>query len=171
MIRTTLVAAALALSLGAGTALCARTDLGNNAALTYWRAFAIIPETAEEEAAIMRPDSEAAAKATPEQKQELAGRWAAAVGLMREAAAIPQCDWGIDYEKDGPITLMPHISKERATAFGALFRARYLWGQGQRKEAADDLRALVIMARHVGNEGARFGNCCAGATWHGNLRM
>ena len=72
---------------------------------------------------------------------------------MREASQIPQCNWGIDYEKEGPNADLTYLAKTRKLAWAAAFRARYFWQEGKRKEAAEDLRAAVIMARQVGNDG------------------
>jgi hypothetical protein len=148
----------LALWCSAGLALAqeskpAPCDLGRNAALTYWRAFALFPEMTNEEDQIVsnRPGTEP--KSTLEQRADLSKRWGSALDLMHEAAAIQQCDWGIDYAKEGFGARLPQLSKARALARAAAFRARYYWETGKRKEAADDLRAAIIMARQCGNDG------------------
>jgi hypothetical protein len=148
----------LALLCSAGPALAqeskpAPCDLGRNAALTYWRAFAMFPEMTKEEDEIVsrRPGTEP--KSTPEQRADLVKRWGTALQLMHEAADIPQCDWGIDYEKEGLGALLPQFAKARALARAGAFRARYYWETGKRKEAADDLRAAITMARQCGNDG------------------
>ena len=128
-------------------------DLGRNAALTYWRAFAMFPEMTKDEENIVSRVPELAPMSTPEQRADLAKRWGASLQLMREAADIPQCDWGVNYEKEGPGEMLPQLAKARALARAAAFRARYFWEIGQRKEAAEDLRSAVILARQVGNEG------------------
>jgi hypothetical protein len=131
----------------------ATSDLGRNAALTYWRAFADSPEMTKDEQNIISPRPGAEPKATWEQKAELARRWDQALQLMHQAAAIPQCNWGIDYEKEGPGARLGHLSKARALTRAAAFRARYYWEVGRRKDAVEDLRATVIMARQAGNDG------------------
>lgn len=126
-------------------------DLGRNAALTYWRAFAFSPEMTKEDGNIIR--LRPGPKVSPEKRAELVKEWETALRLMHEAVAIPQCDWGIDYEKNGPEAQLPHLSKARELAMAAAFRATCFWEKGQRKEAADDLRATMIMSRQVGNDG------------------
>jgi hypothetical protein len=152
------VAAALALLCSAGAVSAQESkgptsDLGRNAALTYWRAFAVFPELTEKESSIVasRPGSEP--KSTPEQRADLAKRLSRAMELMHEASQIPQCDWGIDYTKEGPNADLSYLAKTRNLTRGAAFHARVLWAEGKRKEAAEDLRAAVIMARQVGNDG------------------
>jgi hypothetical protein len=159
MRNTACAALFLALLCNAGLALAGESetvtpDLGRNAALTYWRAFAVSPEMTKDELNIIspRPGTEPP-KVPPEKKAQLVEQWRVALELMREVAAVPQCDWGIDYEKDGPGVQLPQLAKARALARAAAFRARYFWEKGQRKDAVDDLRAAVIMARHVGNDG------------------
>jgi len=129
-------------------------DLGRNAALTYWRAFAVFPEMTKEEDNIVasRPGNEP--KSTLEQRADLVKRWSSSLQLMHEAATISECDWGVNYEKEGPDALLPHLGKARSLARAATFRARYFWEIGRRKDAAEDIRAAVIMARQVGKDGS-----------------
>jgi len=158
--RTTVcVAAALALLCSAGAVSAQESkappsDLGRNAALTYWRAFAAFPELTKEESSIVAaypPGFEP--KSTPEQRADLAKRLTRALELMHEASQIPQCNWGIDYEKEEPNADLTYLAKSRDLGRAAAFRARYFWQEGKRKEAAEDLRAAVILARQVGNDG------------------
>jgi hypothetical protein len=128
-------------------------DLGRNAALTYWRAFALSPDITNEELNIISPRPGTEPKSTPEQRADLVKRWGRALELMYEAAAIPQCDWGVDYEKEGWGAALPQLAKARALARAAAFRARYFWEEGKRKDAVEDLRATVILARQTGNDG------------------
>ncbi|MGO8705245.1 MAG: hypothetical protein ACLQVA_15655 [Candidatus Brocadiia bacterium] len=159
MRTTACMAVALALLCSAGAVSAQESkappsDLGRNAALTYWRAFAAFPELTKEESSIVdvyRPGFEP--KSTPEQRADLAKRWGRALELMHEASQIPQCNWGIDYEKEGPNADLTYLAKSRDLGKAAAFRARYFWQEGKRKEAAEDLRAAVIMARQVGNDG------------------
>jgi hypothetical protein len=148
----------LALLYSAGAAAqenkAAPCDLGRNAALSYWRAFAAFPEmTKEEELVVAYSGRSNEPKSTPEQRADLVKRWDRALAFMHEATDIPQCNWGIDYEKEGPNVDLTYLGKARQLARAAAFRARWLWGEGKRKEAAEDLRATVIMARQIGNDG------------------
>ena len=140
----------------AGESETAAPGLARNAALTYWRAFALSPEMTKEDYNIISPrPGTAPPKVSPEKKAELVKEWETALRLMHEAVAIPQCDWGIDYDmKNEPWSVqVPYLSKGRELARAAAFRAKCFWEKGQRKEAADDLRATLIMARQVGNDG------------------
>ena len=86
----TAVALALLCSAGAVSAQESKaptSDLGRNAALTYWRAFAAFPEMTKEEDLVVssRPGSEP--KSTPEQRADLAKRWGRAPGA--DARSVP----------------------------------------------------------------------------------
>jgi len=162
MRNTACAALLLALLFNTGLALAGESEtaapgLGRNAALTYWRAFALSPEMTDDEWNIVISPSRGTEppKASAEKKAELVRDWELALGLMHEAVAIPQCDWGIDYDKkNDPWHLqVPYLSKGRQLARAAAFRAKCFWEKGQRKEAADDLRATLIMARRLGNDG------------------
>ena len=133
------VAAFLALLCSAGLTFAeeskpAPCDLGRNAALTYWRAFAMFPEmTKDEREIVMYPNPKTAPKSSMEQRADLVKRWRRALELMYEAVAIPQCDWGIDYEQEGYGAALPQLAKARDLAKAAAFRARYLSEIGKQK--------------------------------------
>jgi hypothetical protein len=149
----------LALVCSVGSALAqeskpAPCDLGQNAALVYWRAFALFPEMTKDEEQFVSPDPHLPrVDMTPAQQEGLAQRWEPVFDLLRQAEKIPACDWGVNYQREGPLAWVPHLAKARAVARAAAFYANYLWGIGQRKEAAKALRTTVILARRIGNGG------------------
>jgi hypothetical protein len=163
MKSTACAAALLALWCSAGPCLAEEQkappcDLGRNAALTYWRAFAHLPVLTKEESPIVEyppylplyPDQP---KSTPEQRADLAMRLDDAMYLLHEAVQIPDCNWGVDYEKEGERADLTHLAKARNLTKYVGFRARVLWEQGKRKEAAECLRDAIIMSRQIGNDG------------------
>lgn len=123
----------------------------DNAALTYWRAFAMIPEATDEKDAILVAPTIASPVA--EQVEEYAAEWAPALKLLHEAASMEHCDWGIDYSRDGFETVLPHLANARKLARGGCFRARYYFAKGEPQKAAEDLAAVVRLARHAGFNG------------------
>jgi hypothetical protein len=158
--RSTVCAAIiLALACSAGPALAqeskpAPCDLGQNAALVYWRAFALFPEMTKDEEQFVSPDPHLPkVELTPEQQAGLAQRWEPVFDLLRQAEKIPACDWGVNYQREGPLAWVPQLAKPRAVARAAAFYANYLWGIGQRKEAVEALRTTVLLARRIGNGG------------------
>ena len=158
MRRKAAVALLLALVCGAPFVLAEGPEpehnaLAENAALAYWRAFAMIPNmTAEEEEMVL---AAMASLTVPlgQQTDKLVADWGPALKLLHEGAATSACEWGVDLSKEGPATLLPHLSKARQLARGAWFRSCYFWERGQKQAAVEDLKAAVILARHTGARG------------------
>lgn len=117
--------------------LTAREIPSDNAAPTYWQAFAVLPDApdAKDDAAMARwvTDAEPALK------------------LLRTAAAKRDCDWELDYGK-GPELVLPHLGKARALANAALARAKRALATKTNEsadEAAADLAAVLHLSRHL----------------------
>jgi len=124
-----------------------RTGL-ENAALSYWQAFAVLPELDEKQDKIVsRWDS----VELDETAIELIDKADGALSLLHRGASIERCDWGSALEQ-GPATLLPHLSKVRMLARFACLRARYRFQQGQSAEACQDVKDSLILARHIGAE-------------------
>jgi len=118
--------------------------------LTYWRGFALIPQmTREEDKLLVGGPSGASGPAA----DRLVGKWRPALQLLHEGAAVADCAWGINYAKEGPNVMLPHLGKARQLARGAWLRARWLWRRGQREAALADVTAAVRLARHAGVQG------------------
>ena len=133
MRNTACAALLLALLFNTGLALAGESEtaapgLGRNAALTYWCAFALSPEMTKEDGNIIR--LRPGPKVPPEQKAEVVKEWDLALRQMHEAVAIPQCDWGIDYEKNGLEAQLPVFKQGQGTGIcGGLSRDVFL-GKG-----------------------------------------
>ena len=68
--------------------------------------------------------------------------------LVRRAAhATVPCDWGIDWSA-GPYTLLPHLSRVKATVQMAQMRAMWELQNGRQDDARDDLLAAYALARN-----------------------
>ena len=68
--------------------------------------------------------------------------------LVRRAAhATVPCDWGIDWSA-GPDTLLPHLSRVKATVQMAQLRAMWDLQIGWQTDARDDLLAAYALARN-----------------------
>lgn len=151
----------IVLLFSAGRAYCAepeqRSDLGHNAALIYWQAFNEMKDMSQEQDHVFDQWIIADRKGvesglTKDQLDNLFSRLERAVSLMRKAAAIVPCDWGVDYN-EGPSVQLPHLALARQLGRAAAFCAQRSWQKGDPKAAAEDLRACVILARHAGNDG------------------
>jgi hypothetical protein len=119
-----------------------------NAALSYWQAFALMPEANEENDKIIRDwDTVELDKET----LEVIKNGAPSMELLHRGASIQRCYWGSALEK-GPAAMLPHLSKTRHLARLACLRARHRFEQGRPVQAWADLRDTLVLARHTGSE-------------------
>ncbi|MGD2174621.1 MAG: hypothetical protein PVJ27_04390, partial [Candidatus Brocadiaceae bacterium] len=144
------MAVALA-ALPAGAQAAQGGGAAENAALDYWRAFALMPSLSQQQEEIML--DRGPLEEEPEGTDKLLREFAPALHLMHRASRAPRCDWGVDYVEEGTGALLPHLGKARKLARGAVFRARARWARGEPEEAVEDLVAAVRTARHVGANG------------------
>jgi hypothetical protein len=128
----------------------AQTDAAEgNAALSYWQAFAVMPELTDEQEKILVKWNEVPLN---EASTKLIESTANALGLLHRGARMPACTWGTDLE-EGPAALLPHLSKTRQLGRAACLRARYRFEQGDQEGAIDDVIATLVLARYTGSEG------------------
>jgi hypothetical protein len=121
-------------------------DLGANAALKYWQAFAALPKLTDAEerelfAQWRTMPLDAHAKETLAQA-------AYSLQLMHRGAALAQCNWGIGFE-DGVYTRIAQTPAARVLCSLACLRARQRCEEGRPAEAVDDLVAALALARHT----------------------
>lgn len=121
-------------------------DLGANAALKYWQAFARLPRMEHEEQKEFTARSQN--MALDERARGLLKDSAYSLRLLRRAAALPQCDWGIGLE-EGVGTELPHIDGAMALSTFALLSARRHFEAGQNAEGIEDVVATLTLGRHV----------------------
>jgi hypothetical protein len=141
------VVAVHAASVGlAQTASAKALQLDANAALYYWRAFAILPDLKEKQQNAL----DAALKLKPVEKElgEAALLAEPALKELYRAASRPECVWGTPFE-DGYAVVMPHLGKARALARAAVGRARWNFYSGKPADGTRDLIATVALARNV----------------------
>ena len=149
-----LATAILALPL-AHTSAEAPSDLGANAALKYWQAFATLPKfTDAEQTRLM---SEHLTMPLDAQAREIVSKAEYALRMMHHAVALPRCDWGIDWEADGIEVLLPQMGAARVLSSIACLRARMRFEEGRRAEALDDIVAATRLGRQVSRDGSLIG--------------
>ncbi|MHC4402672.1 MAG: hypothetical protein ACYTG0_23670 [Planctomycetota bacterium] len=143
----------LVVAIGAGSvvpALGGETALSDNAALQYWKAFAVLPEFSDEQNDAMHDALEQGTMDKPLQKMiESSG---SALGELRKGARLKACAWGVSLE-EGPHAILPHLSKARQLSRVACLRAEAYFQQGKAAEATDDVAAVMTLARHIGEDG------------------
>jgi hypothetical protein len=128
------------------------TDLGANAALKYWQAFATMPKLTDAE---QNKLPEYLSKPLDAHVKELVTQSDYSLQMMHYAAALPRCAWGTAHE-EGVYVRMPNGSAARVLCNLACLRARLRFEEGKPKEAVDDLVAALIMGRHISLAGTNI---------------
>jgi hypothetical protein len=145
-----LVALLLSLALlsparAAAQATDAKPDLGANAALKYWTAFAFLPVLDKRQGKLLEawnkvPLDAAALKLIDSSRMSRA--------YLYRGVKLPRCDWGLAYE-EGIRLHLPHLGKAMTLARLAALHARRELEQGHWKAGAEDVTALLKLARHM----------------------
>ena len=121
-------------------------NLGANAALKYWQAFAQLPKlpTAESE----KLNAECLTMPLDDQARGLLSKADYALEMMHFGAIQPNCDWGIAYEP-GVATRLPQAQASRELSALACLRARMRFKEGRTADAVDDLVDCLTLSRHI----------------------
>lgn len=121
-------------------------DLGANAALKYWQAFAVLPALDRDQEKLLQEwnkvplDAAALALIDRSRNSRL---------YLHRGAKLPRCDWSLDAE-DGVGLLLPHCPRSLTLARLAALHARYEFEQGHPKAGWEDVTDLLKLGRHVG---------------------
>jgi hypothetical protein len=67
---------------------------------------------------------------------------------LRRGAALPRCDWSLNYE-DGIGLWLPHLDKARTLTLLACLKARIALADGHPADGVDDLLAAMTLGRHI----------------------
>jgi len=127
-------------------------DLGANAALKYWRAIAAIPKFTDAEQT--RLTAECLTMPLDAHAREIVTKTAYALRMLHQGAALPRCDWAIDWEEEGIEALLPYLSPARVLSAVACLRARLRFEEGRKGEAIDDVIAAMTLGRHASMDGS-----------------
>lgn len=141
---------ALAALLAAGAAAPAlAVDSKDNAALGYWRAFALVtPDRADAISAFDRSTLGAPDFALVDDAVLSVVRDDALIDRLLDSAAKPDCDFAIEYER-GLDALLPHLGPMRTGARILAIRARLDLAEGRPDHAAACLDAAIRSAEHL----------------------
>jgi len=128
----------------------APSDLGANAALKYWQAFAALPRltNADEQ----KLNAECVTMPLDAHARELVTKAEYAFKMMHGGAALPRCEWAVGFE-EGVTTRLPQAEAARALTSLACLRARIRFEEVRDAEAVDDLIAALTLARQVSRDG------------------
>lgn len=125
-------------------------DLGANAALKYWQAFATLPQFTNAEG--QKLNAEYLSMPLDAHAREMVTKAEYALQMMHRGAELPRCEWGIGYE-EGIYTRLPQGPAARELSSLASLRARLRFEEGRNAEAIDDIVAAMTLGRHVSLEG------------------
>jgi hypothetical protein len=121
-----------------------------NAADDYRRAFEETARLPDADAALPKPSEPLPSNSKSEQ---IIARLGPALKCLHKATAKQECEWKNDLHRKGAAAEFPHLPKSQDLARRAIFRARYYWESGRTAQAIEDIRAVIVLARRVGDEG------------------
>ena len=124
-------------------------NLADNAALSYWQAFAVMPTLTDKESKAVNNFRSCPLDKTAESIIKKAD---SSLRMLRRGAKYSQCYWGLERGK-GEDTLLTHPSVARQLAKIAVLRARYNIIKNRPAEGIADLMATLTLGRHVGADG------------------
>src|SRR5262249_3802905 len=123
----------------------AKPNLGDNAALKYWTAFGLLPTLDQNQQKLLGQWNTAP---LDEAARQLIDRSRGSLLYLHRGAKLRRCDWSVDYE-DGIRLVLPYLSKSRNLASLAALHARHEFEQGHWRAGAEDVTALLQLARHL----------------------
>ena len=139
-----------------------KTHLGDNAALRYWAAFSemqdsgITPEQAKELSLILKGTS----PYRDLSYRELIEKNIPALTVMARGTAIPDCDWGLDYDL-GPQTPVEYVRKSLELGRLNVLYAFHLSRAGDKEATARTLVAGIHFSHDVAAGGSLFATIVA----------
>jgi len=148
-----------------------KVNLGDNAALRYWSAFAEMRDSAitDQQGKEMTAILGGTAAYDDSQFKDLVEKNRPALEIMARGAALPNCDWGLDYEM-GPDTPVDYVSKAaRLGRLNVLYAYRLL-AAGDKDKAASELAAGVRFSQEVANGGTLIATLVASTLLIEHLR-
>jgi hypothetical protein len=74
---------------------------------------------------------------------------------LHRGAKLQRCEWGVDYE-DGLRLILPHLGKMRTLTLLTALHARHEFEQGHWQAGAEDVTALLRLARHFESDPLMF---------------
>jgi len=145
------VAGALWACFGPATPAAALPPDPDNAALLYYQAFLLVPQT--EDRTVTDLVANVANGATPanDQAREYITNCRTAIDCALTATKLQHCNWGMQYSK-GFSAAMPYLAQVRSLSRLILVDARILAAQGDYRQALDRCLATYRLAGHVGDE-------------------
>jgi len=126
-------------------------NLGANAALKYWQAFATLPKLTDAE--LTRLVAECVTMPLDASTMQQVMKSGYALGMMHQGARLARCDWGLGWEEEGVGLLLPEANGARALSSLACLRARKRFEAGKNADAIEDILAVMTMGRQFTRDG------------------
>ena len=131
-------------------ALTDEAVLAKNAALTYWRAFALLPKLDDDQQEAVRRSLDRLGP-VDEKLIPIIKSTEPSLKELHRAAKMPSCVWGTAFD-EGVHAMMPHFSKARVLSRLACLRAQLRFEQGQAAGAIEDATAVMALGRHAATD-------------------
>ncbi|OHB67687.1 MAG: hypothetical protein A2Y77_04825 [Planctomycetes bacterium RBG_13_62_9] len=123
----------------------------DNAALLYYQAFLLCPQT-DDRAMMDKVFEVASGRVAPDdQVKEYVKSCRDAIDCAVAATQLQRCDWGLRYSKGFSIAF-PQLAQIRSLTWRVLADARILAAQGDYRQALERCLTVYRMAGHVGDE-------------------
>lgn len=123
-----------------------KPDLGANAAVKYWQAFAFLPPLDKAQDKILEDWNKVPLDAAALSLLDASRR---SLEYFHRGARLSRCDWSLNYE-DGIGLLLPQGPKAIILARLAALDARRQFEEGHGEAGWQDVTDLLRLARHVG---------------------
>jgi len=134
-----------------------------NAALRYWTAFALLQDSPgdDDAAELLAAVAEGRAAWDEERLGPVLDANAEAIGVMRRASTLSDCDWGLEYDR-GPAMAVTYLARARVLGrLNTLDGARAM-ARGDAAGAVDRWLAGIRFSQHVPMGGSLLATLTAG---------
>jgi hypothetical protein len=151
--QTTILMISVLLMVTASPAQQINLPQNKNAALRYWMAFAEMQDRTVDEAATKLMEDVLSGAAAWDERQlgPVVDANVAAIHTMQRATNLPECDWGLEYDRGSAMSI-GHLPKARALArLNALYGARQM-AQGDADGAVSTWLAGLRFAQHISKD-------------------
>jgi len=146
MLRVICLASAIVLVPLATASADSAGDLGANAALKYWQAFATLPQFSDTESQALNADC--LTMPLDAHARELVAKADYSLAMLHRGAAITGCEWAGAVE-EGVYARFPQAPAARLLSALACLRARIRFEDHQNGPGLDDAIAAMTLGRHI----------------------
>jgi hypothetical protein len=149
-----------------------KVNLGDNAALRYWSAFAQMQDSAvsDKDANELKLIVEGTAPYEDLKYRELIEKNRSALKTLARGTTLKMCDWGLDYQL-GPETPVDYVRKSLALGRLNVLYALHLLIAGDKEGAVQTLAAGLRFSHDVASNGTLFATMASKSLLAGHLSI